>query len=87
MGIQLAHVRINGQSCVIFDADSRSRTAHGRQELLGHLVRIARARRLRVDEAALAFVQGGRLQFFGTPSVIRYLSRAGVPAWTHTLQA
>jgi hypothetical protein len=40
---------------------------------------------LNVEQAALAFRSGGRLQFFGSPSLVDYLSKRGVPAWTHQL--
>jgi hypothetical protein len=40
---------------------------------------------LRVDKAALAFEACGRIRFFGTPDLVRYLGSLGVPRWTHTL--
>jgi hypothetical protein len=46
----------------------------------------ARAHGLNVDKAALAFREGGRTVFWGTPDLVRFLSRCGVPAWTHSIR-
>jgi hypothetical protein len=45
----------------------------------------ATAIRLRVDKAALAYQEAGRIRFFGTPDLVKYLASRGVPRWTHTL--
>jgi hypothetical protein len=83
--IDLAHVRIQGANCAIFGADATSRERSGRSRLLAQLEGRAAAAGLRVDKAALAYVEGGRTTFFGTPDLVRYLSSAGLPGWTHTI--
>jgi hypothetical protein len=86
MRVRLAHLLEQGVSFAVFDADARTRTNRDRNELLEALVLGARAAGLRVDKAALAFVSGGRLQFFGTPDLVSFLARLGyLPAWTHTI--
>ena len=44
-------------------------------QLLAQLTAKARGANLRVDQAALAFMSGGRLQFFGSPPLVDFLSR------------
>lgn len=86
MRIQMAHLRNQGINFAVFDADARSGMDNDRSELLWDLTRRARASGLAIDRAALAFRQGGRLCFFGTPDLVRYLSSVGgVPRWTHTI--
>lgn len=85
MKINVAHVNIQGLSCLICDADHQSRTQTGRNALLGQLTAEARAQNLRVDKSALAFRENGQLMFFGTPDLVRFLSNNGLPRWTHVL--
>lgn len=85
MRIQMAHLRDQGIDFAIFAADAANHTDTGRQVLLSQLVAKARATRLRVDKAALAYQEAGRTRFFGTPDLVRYLASRGVPRWTHTL--
>lgn len=83
--IRMAHLRAQGINFAVFAADSPSRTSQGRAELLADLAGKARGSGLRVDKAALAFTEGGRPTFYGTPDLVRYLSTHGVSRWTHTL--
>lgn len=91
MRINFAHLRERAQSggwvnfCV-FDARSSSGSRTDNSHLLAQLTTRARASSLRVDQAALAFTAGGRLQFFGSPSLIDFLSRNGLPGWTHHIE-
>lgn len=90
MKVSLAHLREHGRSggwinFAVFDARSSSGTRDDNARLLAQLTAKARAANLHVDQAALAFVSGGRLQFFGSPPLVDYLSNRGVPSWTHTI--
>lgn len=88
MRIDFAHLRERAQSggwinfCV-FGARSPPGTAADNSRVLAELTTKARANNLRVDQAGLAFESGGRLQFFGSPNLVDFLSRHGLPGWTH----
>lgn len=87
MRINFAHLRERAQSggwvnfCV-FDARSSSGSSSDNSQLLAQLTARARAT-LRVDQSALAFTASGRLQFFGSPPLVDFLSRNQLPGWTH----
>jgi hypothetical protein len=86
MKINVAHLRHQGISFAVFDADARSRSNRDRDELLAQLTDLAREHGLRVDKAALAFTEPGRLTFYGTPDLVQKLSRR--PSgfrWTHEI--
>ncbi len=85
MSINVAHVNIQGHNCLICDADATSRLDSDRSRLLSQLVARARASGLRVDLAALAFTQHGRITFYGERSLTQFLANRGLPRWTHTL--
>jgi hypothetical protein len=85
MRVEMAHLQAQGISFTVFAADARTHNASDRQTLLNDLVRRARRNQLRVDKAALAFEEFGRLTYFGTPDLVKYLSSHGVGCWTHTL--
>lgn len=90
MRVNLAHLREQGRSggwvnFAVFDARSSSGTRDDNARLLAQLAAKARASNLRIDQAALAFMSGGQLQFFGSPPLVDYLSNSGVPRWTHTI--
>lgn len=90
MQVNVAHVRERAQSggwlsCCIFEARSNSGSNTDNSRLLAELTVAARRANLRVDHAALAFMNSGRLQFFGSPSLVNLLSNRGLPSWTHTL--
>ena len=88
MRVNFAHLRERAQSggwvnfCV-FDARSSSGTSADNSQLLAQLTARARASNLHVDQAALAFKSGGRLQFFGSPPLVDFISKSGLPRWTH----
>lgn len=85
MTVRMAHLRDQGINFAVFAVDAATHVNGDRQTLLNQLVLSARGNGLRVDKAALAFEEGGRLTFFGTPDLVRYLVSRGVPRWTHTL--
>jgi hypothetical protein len=83
--INFAHLNHRGINFVVFEADARSHTTQGRSQLLGDLTLEARRLGLRVDKAALAYRSGSRVEFWGTPDLVRFLANMGTPRWTHTL--
>ncbi len=85
MRIQMAHLRDQGIDFAVFNADARNHDRDARQALLHQLVVTARRNRLKMDKAALAFEEFGRINFFGAPDLVQYLASRGVPRWTHTL--
>ncbi|MBE0548538.1 MAG: hypothetical protein IH627_13005 [Rubrivivax sp.] len=92
MRVNLAHIRERAQSggwvdFAVFDARASSGTRDDNARLLAQLTAKARGSNLRVDQSALAFSSGGRVQFFGSPPLVDYLSKSGLPGWTHTIDA
>lgn len=85
MKIEFAHLRHQGIDFAVFAADASTATNTARAKLLADLASAARRQGLKVDKAALAYRNGGRTEFFGTPDLVRFLSNTGVPSWTHTL--
>lgn len=79
--IRMAHVRIQGINCAIFEANSTDNTDTGRDEVLAELTAAARRQRLRVDKSALAYGK----RFYGADDLVRYLANGGAFHWTHTL--
>lgn len=86
MTIQFAHLREGNINFAVFDADARSRRDTDRAELLADLTARARASSLRIDKAALAYKNGSRVQYYGTPDLVKYLASRGVDRWTHRLE-
>lgn len=92
MKINFAHLRERAQSggwvnFAVFEARSNSGTSSDNSALLANLTMRARASQLRVDQSALAFSANGRIQFFGSPPLVEYLSRNGLPGWNYSLDA
>jgi len=85
MKIRLAHIRTQGIDFAVFGADAASHLNRDRESLLTELISMARMKGLKVDKAALAFQQGVRTSYYGTPDLVRFLSKNGVRRWTHTL--
>ncbi|QFP75787.1 hypothetical protein [Deinococcus sp. AJ005] len=85
MQINIAHINIQGQSCLICDAESPNHNDNARSVLLAQLVAAARAKNLRVDKSALAFTEHGRLKFYGSTDLVGFLVNNGLPRWTHAL--
>lgn len=91
MKVNFAHLRERAVSggwinFAVFDARSASGSTVDNAELLAQLTAKARAASLHIDQAALAFMTGGRLQFFGSPPLVQHLSKRGLPGWTHQLE-
>lgn len=92
MKVNLAHLRERARSggwvnFAVFDARSSSGTRDDNTRLLAQLSAKARNANLQVDQSALAFMSGGRVQFFGSPPLVEYLTNSGLPGWTHTIDA
>ena len=90
MQINLAHLRERSTAgtpidFAVFEARSNSRSQSDNSRLLEQLVMKARGAGLKVDQAALAFSENGRIKFFGSRNLVQYLSRSGLPGWTHTV--
>jgi len=90
MKVNLAHLRERTRSggwinFAVFDARSSSGSREDNTQLLAQLTLRARVSNLRIEQSALAFQSGGRIQFFGTPSLVEYLSQSWVPHWTHSI--
>lgn len=88
MRVNFAHLRERARSggwinFAVFDARSPSGSDADNSQLLAQLTARARGSSLRVDQAALAFRTGSRVQFFGSPPLVELLSRSGLPGWTH----
>lgn len=82
--IKLSHVNIQGTNCAIFLADAAHPGA--RPALLGSLVEKARQSGLAVEKAALQYGSRRRIEWFGTPDLVRYLrSVGGVTGYTHQI--
>lgn len=91
MKVNFAHVRLRARNgswlnVAVFDACSTSGSQEANSRVLAQLIVKARAARLRIDQAALAFTSSGRLRFHGSPALVDFLSRSGRPSWTHSLQ-
>jgi hypothetical protein len=88
MRVNFAHLRERSRSggwvnFAVFDARSSTGTTADNSKLLAQLTVRARTASLRVDQAALAFMSAGSLQFYGSPPLVEFLSLNGVPGWTH----
>ena len=92
MQVNMAHLRERSTTggwvnFAVFDARSSSGSDSDNNILLSQLTSQARASGLKVDQSALAFKQGGRIRFYGSKNLVDYLSRSGVPHWTHKISA
>lgn len=92
MKVNTAHLRERARNggwinFAVFEAKSSSGTRDDNARLLAQLTARARRANLQVDQSALAFMSGGQVQFFGSPPLVQYLSKSGLPGWTHTIEA
>jgi hypothetical protein len=92
MRVNTAHLRERARNggwinFAVFEAKSSSGTRDDNARLLAQLTAQARRANLQVDQSALAFMSGGQVQFFGSPTLVEYLSKSGLPGWTHTIEA
>jgi hypothetical protein len=90
MQINFAHLRERSASggwidFAVFDARSNSGTNSDNAQLLDQLTARAKIGGLRIDQSALAYVESGRIRFYGSKPLVDYLTKAGVPRWTHKL--
>jgi hypothetical protein len=70
----------------MFGADARPHFSSGRADLLDRLVATTRADlRWHIEKAALAFMEGSWVTFYGTPDLVKFLSASGAPTWTPTI--
>jgi hypothetical protein len=88
MRINFAHIRERSTSggwidFAVFDARSSSGTNSGNAEVLAQLTKNARLAGHKIDQSALAYNESGQLKFYGTPNLVEYLSKSGLPNWTH----
>ena len=85
--VNLAHLRERSRTggwinFVVFDAKS---TTNNNDQLLHQLTAKARGAGLKADQSALAYNKNGRIEFYGTKNLVQYLSKLGLPQWTHTI--
>ena len=90
MKIDLAHLREKSTSggwidFAVFDAKSSTGTNSDNADLLAQLTASARASGLKIDQSALAFNHVGQIRFYGDKNLVEYLSKNGVPRWTHKI--
>jgi hypothetical protein len=88
--INMAHLRERAATggyidFAVFDARSGSGTDAGNAALLRELTGAARMQGLKVDQSALAFTKNGKIVFYGSPNLVKYLSKGWVPKWTHAI--
>lgn len=92
MQISLAHIRERSTTggyidFAVFDAHATSNTSSANADVLSRLTAKARLAGLKVDQSALAFVENGRVKFYGSKNLVEYLSQSGLPQWTHSIEA
>lgn len=91
MQFKMAHLRHPARSggtvnFAVFAARANSGMDSDNARLLAQLTAAARAQGLRVDQSALAYDQGGRIRYYGTPTLVDFLAKNGVSHWTHTIE-
>lgn len=90
--INLAHYRQKTATgdyvnFAIFDAVAESDSEKDKLELLNGLVKLTiELKKLKIDQAVIAFYKDDELRLYGSNDLIKYLSRSGLPEWTHTLE-
>jgi hypothetical protein len=88
--VNLAHIRQRSTTgtpidFAVFDRRSNSGSQTDNSRLLEELTMKARAAGLKIDQAALAFMESGRITFFGSKHLVEHLSRRGLPGCTHKI--
>jgi hypothetical protein len=91
MRVNIAHLRERGRSggwinFAVIDARSSSGTREDNSRLLAQLTARARTANLQIDQSVLVYRSGGRTEFFGSAPLVDYLSKTGIPGWTHTIE-
>ena len=92
MKINFAHLRERSTTgapidFAVFDARATAGTEQANAEVLSDLTFKARRAGYKVDQSALAYRENGRVRFYGDKNLVNYLSRRGVPGWTHWIDA
>jgi len=92
MRVNFAHIRERSTTggwidFAVFDARSTSGTDVANAAVLAELTGKARTAGFKIDQSALAFSEAGRLKFYGTKNLVDYLSKSGLPNWTHWIDA
>lgn len=92
MKINFAHIREHSTSggaidFAVFDAHSTTNSDSENAKVLAQLTAKARMSGCKIDQAALAFTENGRIQFFGSKNLVDHLARSGLPQWTHWIDA
>lgn len=92
MRINFAHIRERSTSggwidFAVFEAHSTTNTESANAEVLMQLTAKTRIAGHKIDQSALAFNEHGRVKFYGTKNLVDYLSRSGLPQWTHSIDA
>ncbi|MHB1313516.1 MAG: hypothetical protein ACYC3L_15975 [Gemmatimonadaceae bacterium] len=92
MKINVAHIREQSTSgtpidFAVFDARSSTGSTEDNAALLEQLTAKARLAGLKIDQSALAYFEAGSNRFYGSKNLVAHLSRAGVPVWTHQIDA
>lgn len=90
MKINFAHIRERSTSggsidFAVFEARTTSGSEADNAQVLADLTAKARLAGRKIDQSALAFTQNGRLMFYGTKNLVDYLSKRGLPQWTHSI--
>ncbi len=92
MRVNFAHFRERTSSghwisLAVFDAKANSGSDDDNARLLKYLTAKATATGLTIDQSALAYIRNNRPRFYGSRGLVKYLSRHGVPQWTHQMDA
>ncbi len=80
MRIRFAHLRERSTTggyidFAVFQANSTDGTDSGRDDVLHNLTMQARRNGLKIDQSALAYVENGRMRYYGNPNLVNYLAR------------
>ena len=92
MKFNFAHIRERSTSggaidFTVFDARSTSGSDSANAQVLSDLTTKTRLAGHKIDQSALAFTEHGCVKFYGTKNLVDYLSKNGLPQWTHSLNA
>ena len=92
MKINIAHIRHPSDkgtqlNLAVFEAKPNLVNEKNNQLLLESLTLKARAAGLNIDQAALAYRHNNQLQYWGSKTLVDWLSKNGLPAWTNTIDA
>lgn len=90
MKINFAHIRersTNGGPIdfAVFEAHSTTNSESAKAGVLAQLTAKARMAGCKIDQAALAFNENGRIKFYGSKNLVDHLARSGLPQWTHSI--